>query len=209
MKAVLPSDSARTSIFRVSSWTSSPTWTAESLPQGFEAPTAEGDDTAPTAGMISQYVKDLSFENEGGLALGLGANLDLQGQFVDVLTDLDGRDVELHVDICEGSVVRESERARHLSGADRAGHRRAVQHLGRPEREEQARRFAQHEGLDLVDRHVAEAEETGIAEVDDEGDLSFENPNAPAIYQAQTAPGIDVQFNISAVQVGGAALRPA
>ena len=33
-------------------------------------------------------------------------------------------------------------------------------------------------------------------------DLSFENPNAPAIYQAQTAPGIDVQFNISAAQVG-------
>lgn len=62
----------------------------QGLPQGFEAPTAEGDDTAPTAGMISQYVKD----------------------------------------------------------------------------------------------------------------LSFENPNAPAIYQAQTAPGIDVQFNISAVQVG-------
>lgn len=33
-------------------------------------------------------------------------------------------------------------------------------------------------------------------------DLSFENPNAPAIYQAQTAPGIDVQFNIAANQVG-------
>ena len=27
-------------------------------------------------------------------------------------------------------------------------------------------------------------------------DLSFENPNAPAIYQAQTAPQIDVSFNI-------------
>jgi preprotein translocase subunit SecB len=33
-------------------------------------------------------------------------------------------------------------------------------------------------------------------------DLSFENPNAPAIYQNQTAPGIDVQFNIGAAQVG-------
>jgi preprotein translocase subunit SecB len=33
-------------------------------------------------------------------------------------------------------------------------------------------------------------------------DLSFENPNAPGIYQAQAAPGIDVQFNISASQVG-------
>ena len=32
-------------------------------------------------------------------------------------------------------------------------------------------------------------------------DLSFENPNAPAIYQAQTAPSIDVQFNIAANQV--------
>ncbi len=33
-------------------------------------------------------------------------------------------------------------------------------------------------------------------------DLSFENPNAPAIYQNQTAPAIDVQFNIGAAQVG-------
>jgi preprotein translocase subunit SecB len=33
-------------------------------------------------------------------------------------------------------------------------------------------------------------------------DLSFENPNAPAIYQSQVAPGIDVQFNIGAGQIG-------
>ena len=33
-------------------------------------------------------------------------------------------------------------------------------------------------------------------------DLSFENPNAPAIYQNQAAPGIDVQFNIGTAQVG-------
>jgi preprotein translocase subunit SecB len=33
-------------------------------------------------------------------------------------------------------------------------------------------------------------------------DLSFENPNAPAIYQSQTAPAIDVQFNIASNQVG-------
>ena len=33
-------------------------------------------------------------------------------------------------------------------------------------------------------------------------DLSFENPNAPAVYQSQTAPQIDVQFNIAAQQVG-------
>lgn len=33
-------------------------------------------------------------------------------------------------------------------------------------------------------------------------DLSFENPNAPAIFQQQTAPAIDVQFNIGASQVG-------
>ena len=32
-------------------------------------------------------------------------------------------------------------------------------------------------------------------------DLSFENPSAPAIYQVQTAPAIDVQFNIAANQV--------
>lgn len=32
-------------------------------------------------------------------------------------------------------------------------------------------------------------------------DLSFENPNAPAIFQAQAAPQIDVQFNIAAAQV--------
>jgi preprotein translocase subunit SecB len=33
-------------------------------------------------------------------------------------------------------------------------------------------------------------------------DLSFENPNAPAIYQKTTAPQIDVQFNIGAAQIG-------
>jgi preprotein translocase subunit SecB len=33
-------------------------------------------------------------------------------------------------------------------------------------------------------------------------DLSFENPNAPAIYQSTNVPGIDVQFNIGASQVG-------
>jgi preprotein translocase subunit SecB len=33
-------------------------------------------------------------------------------------------------------------------------------------------------------------------------DLSFENPNAPAIYQNQNAPQVDVQFNIGAAQVG-------
>ncbi|MET3825499.1 preprotein translocase subunit SecB [Sphingomonas sp. PvP055] len=33
-------------------------------------------------------------------------------------------------------------------------------------------------------------------------DFSFENPNAPAIFQNQTAPAIDVQFNIASAQVG-------
>ncbi|WP_197419170.1 protein-export chaperone SecB, partial [Sphingomonas sp. CCH20-B6] len=33
-------------------------------------------------------------------------------------------------------------------------------------------------------------------------DLSFENPNAPAIYQRQGQPKMDVQFNIGAGQVG-------
>ena len=33
-------------------------------------------------------------------------------------------------------------------------------------------------------------------------DLSFENPNAPAIYQVAGAPQIDVQFNIGTAQVG-------
>ena len=33
-------------------------------------------------------------------------------------------------------------------------------------------------------------------------DLSFENPNAPAIFQSQDAPQIDVQFNIGADNVG-------
>ena len=33
-------------------------------------------------------------------------------------------------------------------------------------------------------------------------DLSFENPNAPAIYQNQIPPAIDVQFNIASAQVG-------
>ena len=33
-------------------------------------------------------------------------------------------------------------------------------------------------------------------------DLSFENPNAPAVYQWQGQPRIDVQFNIGAQQAG-------
>ncbi len=33
-------------------------------------------------------------------------------------------------------------------------------------------------------------------------DLSFENPNAPAVFQSQAAPAIDVQFNIGTGQVG-------
>jgi preprotein translocase subunit SecB len=33
-------------------------------------------------------------------------------------------------------------------------------------------------------------------------DLSFENPNAPAIFQTQMSPSIDVQFNIGSGQVG-------
>jgi preprotein translocase subunit SecB len=33
-------------------------------------------------------------------------------------------------------------------------------------------------------------------------DLSFENPNAPAVYQSQQGPQINVQFDIGAGQVG-------
>jgi preprotein translocase subunit SecB len=33
-------------------------------------------------------------------------------------------------------------------------------------------------------------------------DLSFENPNAPAVYQWQGQPQIDIQFNIGSGQVG-------
>src|SRR3712207_9524252 len=33
-------------------------------------------------------------------------------------------------------------------------------------------------------------------------DLSFENPNAPAVYQWQGQPQMDVQFNIGASAVG-------
>ncbi|MCW3849382.1 protein-export chaperone SecB [Sphingomonas sp. LB-2] len=33
-------------------------------------------------------------------------------------------------------------------------------------------------------------------------DFSFENPNAPAIYQTQITPKVDVQFNIASAQVG-------
>ena len=39
----------------------------QGLPQGFEAP--NGDDAGPAAGMISQYVKDLSFENPNAPAI--------------------------------------------------------------------------------------------------------------------------------------------
>ena len=32
-------------------------------------------------------------------------------------------------------------------------------------------------------------------------DLSFENPNAPAVYQWQGQPQIDIQFNIASGQI--------
>jgi preprotein translocase subunit SecB len=38
-------------------------------------------------------------------------------------------------------------------------------------------------------------------------DLSFENPNAPAVYQWQDQPQIDVQFNIGADKVGDEVLE--
>lgn len=40
-------------------------------------------------------------------------------------------------------------------------------------------------------------------------DLSFENPNAPAVYQWQDQPQIDVQFNIGADKVGDEVLEVA
>ena len=33
-------------------------------------------------------------------------------------------------------------------------------------------------------------------------DLSFENPNAPAIYSVQTSPSVDIQFSLNSAQVG-------
>jgi preprotein translocase subunit SecB len=33
-------------------------------------------------------------------------------------------------------------------------------------------------------------------------DFSFENPNAPAIYQTPVTPAVDIQFNIASAQVG-------
>ena len=38
-------------------------------------------------------------------------------------------------------------------------------------------------------------------------DMSFENPNAPAVYQWQSAPQLDVQFNIGADGVGDESVR--
>ena len=38
-------------------------------------------------------------------------------------------------------------------------------------------------------------------------DLSFENPNAPAVYQWQGQPQIDVQFNIGLAEVGDESTR--
>jgi len=77
---------------------------------------------------------------------------------------------------------------------------------------------------DTVDRRrnanvgkIAMSEETGAGETMTNGedhlpqvamiaqyvkDLSFENPNAPAIYQAPEQPKIDVQFNIGSQQAG-------
>ncbi len=40
-------------------------------------------------------------------------------------------------------------------------------------------------------------------------DISFENPNSPAVYQWQGQPNIDVQFNIGSQQVGDGAYEVA
>ena len=63
----------------------------------------------------------------------------------------------------------------------------------------------QNTGMNVVDQPFANGEDTGPAAgliSQYVKDLSFENPNAPAIYQSQNTPGIDVQFNIAAAQVG-------
>ena len=60
-------------------------------------------------------------------------------------------------------------------------------------------------GMPIADQPLANgAEEAPAAGLISQyvKDLSFENPNAPAVYQNQTAPAIDVQFNIGAAQVG-------
>ena len=54
---------------------------------------------------------------------------------------------------------------------------------------------------DIVENHEGNGEDTGpaiglIAQYIK--DMSFENPNAPAVYQWQGQPQIDVQFNIGA-----------
>ena len=58
---------------------------------------------------------------------------------------------------------------------------------------------------DLINEPVANGEDTAPAVgviSQYVKDFSFENPNAPAVYQWQGQPRIDVQFNIGAEQVG-------
>jgi preprotein translocase subunit SecB len=64
--------------------------------------------------------------------------------------------------------------------------------------------MAENETFADAGEPVANGEDTGpVAGVLSQyvKDFSFENPNAPAIYQSQAAPAIDVQFNIGSGKV--------
>ena len=65
--------------------------------------------------------------------------------------------------------------------------------------------MAEEEGFAGLDQQVANGADEGpqVGMISQYvKDLSFENPNAPAIYQSQTQPQIEVQFNIGAQRLG-------
>jgi preprotein translocase subunit SecB len=65
--------------------------------------------------------------------------------------------------------------------------------------------MSEHEGATGADQPLTDADngdpQIGILSQYVK-DLSFENPNAPAVYQWQGQPQIDVQFNIGAYKLG-------
>ena len=71
----------------------------------------------------------------------------------------------LHVD--GGEIDRLEQERLEATVANRIG-----EHAAR-EREEQARGLCQQEGLDMLGRNVAQAEQPGIGQLHDEGDLAF------------------------------------
>ena len=156
-----------------------------------------GEDTSPAIGLISQYVKDLSFENPNAPAVyqwqdapqvdvqfniaadSVGENLYEVTLKIDVTSKTD-QGTSFVIDLKYAGLFGRDllrlllEQAVEIDGFEKQRGEAAVAHDVRDdpacEGEQDARRFGKEERLELVVGHVAHAEQPRIFQLDDEAD---------------------------------------